>query len=75
MSSRLERERAGDVDPLPLSTGLLVRVTAGEQGRTQPDLVEQALGALARRSGRQPLGGTRAEGDDVADRGAGFKDE
>jgi hypothetical protein len=67
---RLERQRAGDVDPLPLPAGQLVRIAAGEESRTQPDLVEQNFSALARGLRLQAFGGARTKGDDVADRGA-----
>ena len=48
---RLQRERAGDADALPLAAGELVRVAVAHRSR-QLDLVEQRLDPLA--AGRRP---------------------
>ena len=53
--ARRERQRAGDVDALPLPAGQLVRIAVGEQRRVEPDLAQQVVrAARAPRRGEAP---------------------
>src|SRR5215216_4802906 len=60
--ARLERERAGDVDALPLSARELVRVALGEAARIEADPGKEVAGAALRLPLRDAVY-PRTEGD------------
>ena len=69
--TRLERERAGDVDALALAPRKLVGITPGVARRLEADPGHEIVGARQRLLPRKPMHGPKATVSSTVRRGLG----